>query len=397
MDWLKSTIAITLLSTSLAHAEIVGGKVKIGVLTDMSGPYSIGLGSGVTTAVKMAVEEFGGNVNGSLIEVVSADHQNKPDVGALISARWYDADGVNVIADVGSSAVAFAVLDLAKAKNKMVLLVSTGSDDFTGKACAPDYSVHWLYDSYQLGASIGTAANTLGKKWYILNADYSFGRAMSAGITSALQRNGATVAGSLYHPLGTTDFSSYILQVMAANPDALAITSGADDIVHATKSAREFNLKARLVGIGLDTPTVIKAMTLQASQGMFYVSSWVRRDDDETKAFVKKFMEIEKREPSAFQVGNYSAVRSYLKAVQATNSTDPKTVTAKMRETPIRDILTQDGYLRPDGRMVHSVALMQIKKPEESQHEWDLSKKIMVLKGEDVFRPLGEGGCPSIK
>ena len=166
---------------------------------------------------------------------------------------------------------------------------------------------------------------------------------------------------------------------MAANPDALAITSGADDIIHATKSALEFNLKARLVGIGLDTPAVIKAMTLQASQGMFYVSSWVRRDDDETKAFVKKFMEIEKREPSAFQVGNYSAVRSYLKAVQATNSTDPKTITAKMRETPIRDILTQDGFLRPDGRMVHSVALMQIKKPEESKHEWDLSKEVSVL------------------
>ncbi len=390
-------LAAALFLSATAHAEIAGGKVKIGVLTDMSGIYAVGLGTGMVTSTKMAVEEFGGKINGVPIEIVSADHQNKPDVATSIASRWYDVDGVNVITDVGITSVAFAVLDLAKAKNKSILLVSTGSDDFTGKACAPDNAVHWLYDSYELGASIGTAVPILGKNWYMLNADYFFGRAMEAGVTAALKKVGANVVGSLKHPLGANDFSSYILQIKSANPDVVALNSGGDDTANAVKSAREFGIKAKLVGFGLDTPALIKAMSLQTAQGVYFVSAWARRDDAETKAFVEKFMAIENKVPSAFQVGNYSAVRSYLKAVQAVNSTDSKTVIAKMRETPIRDILTNDGYLRPDGRMVHSVALMQIKTPAESKNEWDLSSVVSVLKGDDVFRPMKEGGCPFVK
>lgn len=379
--------------SGVAHAQIAGDKVKIGVLTDMSGIFSVGLGTGMVTTTKMAVEDFGGKINGVPIEIVSADHQNKPDVATSIASRWYDADGVNVITDVGITSVAFAVLDLAKVSNKTVLLVSTGSDDFTGKACAPNNSVHWLYDSYSSGNSVGAAVPVLGKKWFMLNADYAFGRAMESGVTAALKKNGAEVVGSLKHPLGANDFSSYMLQIKGANPDVVALNSGGDDTANAVKSAREFGVKSKLVGFGLDTPALIKAMTLPTAQGVYFVTSWLRRDDAETEQFVKRFMDVEHKVPSAFQVGNYSAVRNYLKAVQAVNSTDSKTVIEHMRKTPVRDVLTMDGYLRPDGRMVHSVALMQIKTPAESKNEWDLSRVVASLKGEDVFRPLGEGGC----
>jgi len=393
MRQLGAVFIAALLTSGAANAEIAGGKIKIGVLTDLSGVFSVGLGSGMITTTKMAVDQFGGKINGAPIEVLSADHQNKPDVATSIASRWYDVDGVNAITDVGISSVAFAVRDLAKARNRTVLLVSTGSDEFTGKACAPNNSVHWLYDSYQTSAAVGTAAPVLGKKWVMLSADYAYGRAMEAGITGALKKNGAEVVGSFRHPIATNDFSSYMLQIKSLAPDVVAINSGGDDTVNAVKSAREFGVKAKLVGFGLDTPALIKAMTLQTAQGVFYMTAWMRRDDAETEAFVKKFMEVERKVPSAFQVGNYSAVLNYLKAVQATNSTDSKTVIEQMRRTLVRDVLTDDGYLRPDGRMVHSVALMQIKTPAESKNEWDLSRVVASLKGNDVFRPLGEGGC----
>jgi len=393
MRGLAAVFVAAMLCPGSAGAEIAGGKVKIGVLTDMSGIFSVGLGTGMVTTTKMAVEDFGGKVNGVPIEILSADHQNKPDVATSTASRWYDVDNVNVITDVGITSVAFAVLEQAKVRNRTVLLVSTGSDEFTGRVCAPNNSVHWLYDSYQTSAAVGTAVPLLGKRWAMLSADYAYGRAMEVGITGALKKNGAEVVGSFRHPLAANDFSSYMLQIKALAPDVVALNSGGDDTVNAVKSAREFGVKAKLVGFGLDTPALIKAMTLQAAHGVYFMTAWLRRDDAETEAFVKRFMEVEHKVPSAFQVGNYSAVLSYLKAVQAVNSTDSKRVIEQMRKTPIRDVLTDDGYLRPDGRMVHSVALMQIKTPAESKNEWDLSRVVASLKGDDVFRPLGEGGC----
>jgi branched-chain amino acid transport system substrate-binding protein len=393
MRRLGSFFLAALLASGPAAAEIAGGKVKIGVLTDMSGIFSVGLGTGMVTTTKMAVEDFGGKINGVPIEVLSADHQNKPDVATSIASRWYDVDGVNAITDVGITSVAFGVLELAKVRNRTVLLVSTGSDEFTGKACAPNNSVHWLYDSYQTSAAVGTAVPLLGKKWVMLSADYAYGRAMEVGITGALKKNGAEVVGSFRHPVATNDFSSYMLQIKSLAPDVVALNSGGDDTANAVKSAREFGVKAKLVGFGLDTPALIKAMTLQTAHDVYYMTSWMRRDDPETEAFVKRFMEVERKVPSAFQVGNYSAVRNYLLAVQAVNSTDSAQVIKQMRKTPVRDVLTDDGYLRPDGRMVHSTALMQIKTPAESKGEWDLARVVAPLKGDDVFRPLGEGGC----
>jgi len=371
-------------------------QVKIGVLSDLSGIYESGAGNGSVEAAKMAAEEFGNKINGKPIEIIAGDHQNKPDVGASIANRWFDVDHVDAIAEVVNSAVAFAVLNIVKEKNKTLLLAGAGSADFTGKACAPNNSVHWVYDTYELGAAVGATVSQLGKKWFFISADYAFGAALEAGLRPMLTKNGAEIVGGVKHPLSTTDFSSFVLQAQAANPDVIALNSGGDDTIGALKAIREFGLKAKVMGFGLDSPAGVKAMGLDVAQGAYNVNPWVRRDDAETKAWVDKFIARRKVYPGSFQVGNYSAVKSYLKAVQATNSTDPKVVLAKMRETPVKDIFTEDGYLRPDGRMVHSVALTQMKSPKESTSEWDLYKVVAKLKGDDVFRPLDQGGCPAL-
>jgi branched-chain amino acid transport system substrate-binding protein len=384
--------AALIVSSSTAYAF---DRVKIGVLSDLSGIYESGAGNGSVETAKMAAEEFGGKINGKPIEIIAGDHQNKPDIGASIANRWYDVDKVDAISEVVNSAVAFAVLDITKQKNKAMLIAGAGSADFTGKACAPDNSVHWVYDTYELGAAVGATVSQLGKKWFFISADYAFGAALEAGLRPMLQKNGAEIVGGVKHPLGNSDFSSFVLQAQAANPDVIALNSGGDDTIGALKAIREFGLKAKVMGFGLDSPAGVKAMGLQVAQGAYNVNPWVRADDAETKAFVDKFIQRRKVYPGSFQVGHYSAVKSYLKAVQATNSTDPKVVIAKMRETPVKDVFTQDGYLRPDGRMVHSVALTQMKTPAESKGEWDLYKVVAKLKGEDVFRPLKGGGCPA--
>jgi branched-chain amino acid transport system substrate-binding protein len=386
------------LHASPAAAEMSGGKVKVGVLTDLSGPYEQNSGQGVVEAAKMAAEEFGGKVNGVPIEIVSADHQNKPDIGASIARRWFDLEGVDAVADLVNSAVGFAVLEVAKANNKAVLLTSAGSADFTGKACAPNNSVHWVYDTYQMGSAIGQALPQLGNTWFFVTADYVFGRALQDGATAFIEKYGGKVLGSVRHPLGTSDFSSFMLQAQASKADVVAIANGGDDAINAVKTAREFGLtdKQKVVPFGLDSLPAIHATSLPLAQGMMYVSPWLPDRDDASKAFFAKFLERRKTAPSTFQVGTYSAIRSYLKAVEATNSDDPKIVIAKMREMPVNDAFTPNGHLRPDGRMVHDVYLVQIKSPAESKGEWDLLKLVATIPGDKAFRPLDAGVCPAL-
>lgn len=391
-------VVAVVLSGSLAVAQISGGKVKIGVLTDLSGPYEQNSGVGSVEAAKMAAEEFGGKINGVPIEIISADHQNKPDIGAAIARRWFDLEGVDAVTDLVNSAVAFAVLEVAKTDNKAVLLTSAGSADFTGKACAPNNSVHWVYDTYEMGSAIGQAVPRLGKTWFFITADYVFGRALQDGATAFIEKNGGKVVGGVRHPLGTNDFSSFMLQAQASKADVVAIANGGDDAINAVKSAREFGLtdKQKVVPFGLDSLPAIRATSLQLAQGMMYVSPWLPGRDEAAKAFFAKFMERRKAAPSTFQVGTYSAVRSYLKAVEAANSDDPKVVIAKMREMPVNDAFTPNGRLRPDGRMVHDVYLVQIKSPAESHGDWDLLKLVATIPGDKAFRPLEAGVCPAL-
>ncbi|HTP83616.1 MAG TPA: ABC transporter substrate-binding protein [Alphaproteobacteria bacterium] len=399
MRIIACSLAAVLLLAPTARAEISGGKVKIGVLTDLSGPYEQNSGTGSVEAAKMAAEEFGNKVNGVPIEIIAADHQNKPDVGAAVARRWFDLEEVDAITDLVNSAVAFAALDVAKSKNKAVLLTSAGSADFTGKACAPDNSVHWVYDTYQMGNAIGGAVPQLGKKWFFIGADYVFGRALVDGASGGVTRHGGQVLGAVYHPLGASDFSSFVLQAQASKADVIGIANGGDDAINAVKSVREFGIIAagqKVVPFGLDSLPAIKSTGLDLAQGMTYVTPWIPDLNAASKAFMEKFIARKKTAPSTFQVGTYSVVRSYLKAVEATNSDDPKTVIAKMREMPVDDAFAQGGKLRPDGRMVHDVYLVQIKSPAESHGEWDLLKLVSAIPGDQAFRPLADGGCPAL-
>ena len=252
--------------------------------------------------------------------------------------------------------------------------------------------------AYEIGSAIGQALPQLGKTWFFITADYVFGRALQEGATAFIEKNGGKVVGSVRHPLGTSDFSSFMLQAQASKAEVVGIANGGDDAINAVKTAREFGITERqkVVPFGLDSLPAIHATSLQIAQGMIYVTPWLPGFDDAAKSFFGKFLERRHTAPSSFQVATYSAVRSYLKAAEATNSDDPKTVFAKMRATKVDDAFTRSGMLRADGRMVHDVYLVQIKTPAESQGEWDLLKLVATIPGERAFRPLADGGCPAL-
>ena len=397
---LSAAVVAGLLLCSAANAEIADNRIRVGVLTDLAGIYEQNAGNGSVEAARMAAEEFNGKINGATIEIIAGDHQNKPDVGTSVANRWFDVDGVDMITDLVNSAVGFAVVDVAKAKNKTVILTSAGSADFTGKACAPDNSIHWIYDTYQMGKAMGVAVPDLGKTWFFISADYAFGAALESALTNAIKPFGGTVVGSVKAPLGTSDFSSFVLQAQASGAQVVAINNGGDDAINAVKAAREFGLQAKgvkVVALGLDSLPAIKSASLEVAQGGMFVTTWYPDVSPEAQAFTKKFIERRKTAPSSFHVGTYSAVLNYLKAVQATNSKDPKTVIANMRTQNFKDAFTSSGTLRPDGRMVHDVYLVQIKTPVESKGEWDLLKVVAKIPGDQAFRPLSDGACPALK
>lgn len=388
---------LLLISTVAAsRAEIVNGKVKIGLLSDLSGPYEADTGNGSVLAAQIAAEEFGNKINGVPIEIIAGDHQNKPDIGAAVANKWFDVEKVDAVADLVNSAVAFAVVDLAKQKNKAALLVGAGSADFTGKACAPDYLAHWAYDTYMTANATGGMVPTVGKKWFMISADYVYGKTLAAAVKTAVEANEGEIVGSVLHPIGTSDFSSYILQAQASKADVIIFNNGGDDTVNAIKAAKEFGLieKQKVIAT-LDNPRSLKALGLNTAQGMIYSVAWHAALGDKTTAFVNKFLDRspKKAPPSMMHAGNYSAVRSYLLGVAAANSTDPKVVFAKIREMKIDDAFTSNGKLRADGRMVHDAYIVQVKAPAESKSEWDFIKQIGVVPADKAFRSVADGGC----
>ena len=252
---LSAVLIAGLLSGSAADAQIANNRIRVGVLSDLAGIYEQNAGNGSVEAARIAAEEFGGKINGATIEIIAGDHQNKPDVGASVVNRWFDVDGVDMVTDLVNSAVGFAVVDVAKAKNKTVILTSAGSADFTGKACAPDHSIHWIYDTYQMGKSMGVAVPELGKTWFFITADYAFGHALEAALANSIKPYGGTVVGSVKAPLGTSDFSAFVLQAQASGAQVIAINNGGDDAINAAKAAREFGLQAKgakVVSLGLE-------------------------------------------------------------------------------------------------------------------------------------------------
>jgi branched-chain amino acid transport system substrate-binding protein len=395
---LSAAFAVALLATT-AIAQAADGPVKIGVLTDMSSLYSDSGGKGSQIAAEMAAEDFGGSVLGQKIQVIGADHQNKADVGANIARDWYDNGGVDVISDVPNSAVALAVQQITRDKNKIFLISAGGSSDLTGTACSPN-SVHWTYDTYALAHGTGGAmVKNGGDTWFFITADYAFGHALERDTTAQVVHDGGKVLGSVNAPLGTADFSSFLLQAQASKAKVIGLANAGGDTKTSVKQAHEFGIVAggqKLAGMLVNIDDV-HALGLETAQGLIFTEGFYWDLNDETRAFAKRFLAKDGLMPSSYQAGVYSSTLHYLKAVKAVGSKDPQKVLAWMRANKVDDFFSHGGYIREDGRMVHDMYLLQAKTPAESKGEWDLYKVLKTMPGEEVYRPLKDGGCPLVK
>lgn len=390
--------ATALLAVTPASAEISNGVVKIGVLTDMSGPYADNVGAGAVLAAKMAVEDYGGKVAGVPVEVISADHQNKADVGSAIARRWYDTEGVDTITEVVSSAVALAVQQISRDKNKVMIATGPGTPELTGKSCSPN-GVHWAYDNYAL-ANVATSPLVQKglKTWYFLTADYSFGHALEAEATKVVLANGGQVLGAARHPLNSSDFSSYLLQAQASKAQVVGLANAGADMTNALKQANEFGLTRgqNIAALLVNLPD-IHALGLKSARGLMFADSFYWDFNDKTRAFSKRFMErFNGKAPGSLQAAVYGAVMHYLKAVEATKSDEGTVVAAQMRKMPIEDFYTTNGKIREDGRVLRDMYLLQVKDPEDSKYPWDYLKVIATVPGDKAFRSLKDGNCPLV-
>jgi branched-chain amino acid transport system substrate-binding protein len=383
----------------VANAQISDNVVRIGVLNDQSSVYATGTGLGSVEAAKMAAEDFGGTVNGARIEVISADHQNKPDVGSAVANRWTDTQGVDAIADLGNSAVALAVVEIAKAKNKAALISSAGSTALTGKACSP-ITVHWTWDSYSLAkATVAPTVKAGGDAWFFLGADYAFGRDLVATAAQFVTASGGKVLGSVFHPISTPDFSSYLLQV-PSQAKIVGIANGGDDISNAIKQGHEFGIAKqgrKFAALGASINEVM-AIGLDSAQGLLVSEAFYWDLNDRTRAWSERFApRYNGRLPVMMQAGVYGAVLHYLKAVAKANTDAGKAVVDAMKSIPTEDPLFGAGLVRPDGRTIHEFYQFEVKKPSESTQAPDVYKVVGTVPAEEAFRPLSESDCALIK
>ncbi|WP_372095460.1 ABC transporter substrate-binding protein [Tistrella mobilis] len=390
---------MTGLAAGAAQAEISDNVVRIGVLNDQSGIYADVTGQASVIAARMAVEDYGGKVKGVPVEVIFADHQNKPDIGSNIANQWYDRDGVDVIVDVPTSSVGLAVQNIAKEKGKLHLNAGAGTSDLTSKACSPT-GIHYVYDTYALATGTGSALVGQGaKKWFFITADYAFGHALERDTTNAVNAAGGEVVGGVRAPFPTTDFSSFLLQAQGSGADVIGLANAGGDTVNSIKQASEFGITQggqKLAGL-LVFINDINALGLQVAQGLVVTTGYYWDMNDETRAFAKRFQEKAGKMPNMLQAGIYSGVTQYLKAIEATGSDDGKTVADQMKATPINDFFAKNGHIRPDGRMVHDMYLVEVKKPEESKGPWDYYKVLATIPGDQAFRPMDKGECPLVK
>jgi branched-chain amino acid transport system substrate-binding protein len=394
---MTALVLCLLLSPSTGLAQ--DGAVKIGVLDDMSGPYSENTGPGDLLAVRMAVADFGGRALGKPIEIVSADMQNKVDVGVGIARRWYEQDQVDVIVGIPHSAIALGVVKLAEQTNRLVMPTAAATAELTGKSCSA-HSVHWVYDTYGQSKTIASAiVKQGGDSWFFITVDYAFGIALEQNASDFVKAAGGKVLGSARHPLNTADFSSFLLQAQASKAKVVVMANGGTDITNAIKQAKEFGLDRagqRLAGLLIQYPEV-HALGLPTAQGLLMAASFYWDMSPEARAFTDRFAAAKGMPPTMIQAGTYGATLHYLKAVQAAGTDEAKAVMAKMKEMPINDFMTRQGRIREDGRVIRDMYLMQVKTPEESKGEWDLARIVSTIPGDQAFRPLAEGGCPLVK
>ena len=386
---LMGTAAMAALATGPAMAQDIN--VKLGVLNDRSGVYADLSGEGSVVAAQMAVEDFKAEDKGIHVSIISADHQNKPDIGSSIARKWYDEEGVNAILDVPTSSVALAVADITAEKNRVMINSGAGSTDLTQGQCKPT-TIHWTYDTAALANGTGKALTEAGgKKWFFVTADYAFGHSLEENTAKVVEANGGEVVGNVDAPFPTTDFSSFLLQAQGSGADVIGLANAGGDTVNAIKQASEFGITqaGQKLAALLFFITDVHALGTQTAQGLSLTSAFYWDQDDATREWSKRFMDKHGAEPTMVQAGVYSGTMQYLKAVEALGSAeDGKAIAAKMKETKFDDPLFGKGYVRGDGRAIHDMYLYEVKSPGESTGEWDLYKQLAVISGEDAFLPM---------
>lgn len=396
---IAQAVALTLALTASAYAQVSGGVVKVGVLTDMSGTYSDLTGAGAVLATQMAIDDFIAKEKPSFkIEMVSADHQNKADIAANKAREWFERDGVDTATELVTTSVALAVMKVGKEKNRLLLINGAASTPITNEQCN-DVTVHYTYDTYALANGTAKAVTKQGgKSWFFLTADYAFGQALEKDSSAVVMANGGKVLGSVRHPFPGTDFSSFLLQAQASGAQVIGLANAGSDTTNAIKQAAEFGVtpKQSLAGL-LMFITDVHSLGLKSTQGMYLTDSFYWDLNDETRAWSKRFFDKQKKMPTGIQAGQYSSVYHYLSAVKNVNSDDTQKVMAQMKKTPINDFFAKNGQIRDDGRMVHDMYLAQVKKPSESTKPWDYYNIKAVIPAAEAFQPLSQSRCPLIK
>ncbi len=387
-------------AASGAHAQVSDGVIKIGVLNDMSSLYADIAGPGSVVAARMAVEDFGASKKAMKVEIISADHQNKPDVGSAIARQWYDVDKVDAIFDVPTSSVALAINEVTKQKGKAFIVSGAASSDLTGKACSPN-TVHWTYDTWMLANGTGSAVvKTGGDSWYFITADYAFGHALERDTEAVVLKSGGKVLGKVRHPLNAQDFSSFLLQAQASKAKVIGLANAGGDTTNAIKQAAEFGIVKggqSLAGM-LVFISDVHGLGLDKAQGLIFTESWYWDLNDASRAWTKRFVALNNgKYPTMVHAGVYAGVLHYLKAIEAAKTDDGTKVIAKMKELPTDDPLFGKGRVRQDGRKVHQVYLVEVKKPAESKAPYDYYKIRATIPADQAFRPEKEGGCSLVK
>ncbi|CAB3716678.1 MULTISPECIES: ABC transporter substrate-binding protein [Achromobacter] len=382
-----------------AHAQGISDDViRIGFITDMSGVYSDIDGKAGLDAIRMAIEDAGGSINGKKIEVVSADHQNKADVASARAREWFDQQKVDVIVAGTNSATSLAMAAVAAEKKKPFIAVGAGASDLTNAQCSP-YTIHYAYDTVALARGTGSAVvKDGGKSWFFLTADYAFGHALERDTMAVVKAAGGEIKGQVRAPLGASDFSSFLLQAQASKAQILGMANAGGDTINTIKAANEFGVTKTMKMAGLLVfINDVHSLGLQATQGMYLTDGWYWDQSDASRAWSKKFEAKVGRKPSMLQAGDYSSTMFYLNAVKATGTDDADTVIKWMKSNKINDFFTQGGYVREDGRMVHDMYLMQVKTPAESKGPWDYYKVVATLPGDEVYTKLSESTCKLVK
>ncbi|MBB4194366.1 branched-chain amino acid transport system substrate-binding protein [Rhizobium aethiopicum] len=386
-------------STAVLAQSATDGKVKIGILNDQSGVYADFGGKSSVEAAKMAVEDFGGKVLGVPVEIVDADHQNKPDIASNIARQWYDTEQVDAIMELTTSSVALAVQAIAKEKKKIDIVTGAATTDLTGKACSP-YGFHWAYDTHALAVGTGGAlVKQGGDSWFFLTADYAFGYSLEQQTSEYVKASGGTVVGTVRHPLSTQDFSSFLLQAQSSGAKVIGLANAGLDTSNAIKQAAEFGITqgGQHLAALLFTLAEVHGLGLEAAQGLTLTEGYYWNRDDESRAFAKKFFDRTGKMPNMVHTGTYSAVTQYLKAVQKAGTDETEAVAKQLHEMPVDDVFGRGGTVGPNGRMIHDMYLLQVKKPADSKEPWDYFNVLATIPGKDAYIDPAKSGCDLVK